>query len=122
MCETAGVNDRRKYIRAALQWDLLLTRKGELEAVQAITRNLSTAGFYCLSEESFGAGERLECRISIPHGIRPYSDPAACLHCDVRVVRVERLENESSFGIACRIEDYTVVHSSRAASVSASAA
>jgi hypothetical protein len=83
---------------------VLLFRNHQGEgAVETITRNLSSGGFYCLSSRPFAVGERLQCALQVPT-----TDPAqrTCrLECHVLVMRVESAV-DGQFGIACRTEDY----------------
>jgi hypothetical protein len=53
----------------------------------------------------FTVGEEIRCDILIPSHVasRLY------LHCRARVLRVESAGSESSYGIACRIEQYSVI-------------
>jgi len=107
--ESARV-ERRKRPRAGVHWPILLFRGQNDEdgdAVETITQNLSSHGFYCLSATRFTVGEWLRCRLQILPG-----DPgagASRLECRVQVVRVEENVMEGLWGIACRTEDYRFV-------------
>lgn len=105
----AGVNERRKRVRVALQWPVRLSKSGMGETLHTTTRNLSSAGFYCVASDSFLPGDRLDCTIIIPPEALGYSEDRLCLQCYAEVARVEFLGAEG-FGIACRIEDYAVLH------------
>ena len=97
--------ERRGRARVRVHWPILLfpNQVGE-DAVQTITQNLSSHGFYCLSRRPFTVGELLLCTLQIPtNGL---GAGESHLECQVRVVRVENNASEGQYGIACRMEDY----------------
>ena len=100
--------ERRKRARVRVRWRLVLSRdpSGE-EAVETLTEDLSSDGFYCFSKVPFAAGELLFCKIHIP--IADAGCGASHLECHARVVRVEKSSAEDNYGIACLTEDYDVV-------------
>lgn len=73
--------------------------------VRAETRDLSSEGFYCLSPQPCIAGETIECTIVLP----PSGDRKEhrWLSGRAAVLRVEPA-GEHLFGIACRLEDYSL--------------
>jgi hypothetical protein len=106
--EAAGSlpSERRKRTRIRLHWPVLIFRNQVPEAITSTTQNLSSGGFYCLTGVPLVHGEILICTLRIP-----FHDPNGKhldrnLECKVRVVRVDRLGTENSFGVACHIEDY----------------
>ena len=101
-------DERRDYHRVALQWPVAIRRSGEERAIPARTRDLSSGGVYCLSQESFRPGEQLELVLLFPQDVDPRRRLLR-LHCRVSVVRSEPVSPDLGYGVACRIEDYQVV-------------
>jgi hypothetical protein len=102
----AGLPARRKLVRIMVHWRILLFRAEAAEAIQAVTQNISSRGFYCICSSQMRYGESLICALEIPA-----HDPSApkrtlALECRAKVLRGERLQAEETFGIACVIEDY----------------
>jgi hypothetical protein len=102
------VAERRKRPRAALHWAILITRGAYCQPLETTTINVSSEGFYCLLSEAVTAGERVECTIRIPARSQDRSDVWLCLQCRAQVLRVEKYGVPGIFGVAFRIEDYTV--------------
>jgi hypothetical protein len=100
--------ERRRRPRAALNWPILITRGSSPHPMETTTINVSSEGFYCLLPEAVTAGERVECTIRIPAPNPDRSDAALRLQCRAQVLRVENYGVPGIFGVACRIEDYTV--------------
>jgi hypothetical protein len=98
-----AVNERRSDVRLPLRCVLRLYRTAADECVECETENLSVDGFYCLSDEPFAPGERLNSTLILP--VACSGDPLY-LNCCVQVLRVEVRQTAPSFGIACRIESY----------------
>jgi hypothetical protein len=99
--------ERRKRKRIALHWPVRLFRHQGTPSVESTTENLTSNGFYCVSQEPFHLGERLECIIAIPAGSFGYSNSPISLQCRVRVTRVE--DQTSGYGLGCYIEDYDLL-------------
>lgn len=100
--------ERRSSGRVSVHWPVFLypNKSGE-DAVQTITENLSSQGFYCLSRKPFSVGELLLCTLQIP--MNDFGAGASHLECQVRVVRVEKDAPADQYGIGCRIEDYRFI-------------
>jgi hypothetical protein len=98
--------ERRKRVRTRVHWRVLFFREGAAEAVESLTQNLSSSGFYCLSQAPFACGDLLICVLGVPTHDPPGSGRTLELECRVRVVRSEPLGEDGIVGIACRIEDY----------------
>jgi hypothetical protein len=98
--------ERRKRARNNLHWSVLLFHNHAAAAVESITRDLSSSGFYCVTETAFTPGERLICSLKIPTHDPNGKHLEQRLECRVRVVRIEALGTEGTFGLACQIEDY----------------
>ena len=107
------LEERRKRKRIALHWPVRLFREAVTSSITSTTENLTSNGFYCVSQEPFKTGERLECIIAIPAGSFGYSNSPVSLQCRVRVMRVE--DQREGFGLGCYIEDYDLLVNSRAA-------
>lgn len=101
--------ERRSRPRAALHWVVHVSRAGDQHPVASRTRNVSSQGFYCLVEEPFESGERVECTVVVPIPKSGRPDDALWLKCQARVLRVEAAA-DTAYGIAFHIEEYCVVH------------
>src|SRR5690348_16001233 len=93
--------ERRSRQRAALQWVVHVSRAGGKQLVASKTRNVSSQGFYCLVQEPFESGERLECTVVIPIPKSTKQDDVLWLRCQARVLRVEPVPANTAYGIAC---------------------
>ena len=98
--------ERRKRVRTKVHWAILLFQDESGEAVETITRDLSSGGFYCLSRVPFACGEVLICSLQIPTYEPNSNDGVLALECKAKVVRSEAGESDGLCGIACEIEDY----------------
>jgi PilZ domain-containing protein len=96
--------ERRKRERTMVHWPVRLFRNGGQDAVDTITRNLSSEGFYCFSSTAFVPGESIHCTLRLPS--HDTTGRTLALHCRVHILRVEAVNREDTFGIACRIDDY----------------
>lgn len=106
------LNERRKRVRTRLHWPVLLFRdRPGGHAIESVTRDLSSSGFFCLSRIPFLEGEKLICSIKIPTHDPHGKHLERTLECRVHVIRVVPQESGDSFGIACRIDDYHLSHS-----------
>jgi hypothetical protein len=99
-------SERRKRTRTSVHWAILLFPAQSSEAVETVTRDLSSSGFYCLSHIAFTCGEVLFCSLQVPT-YEPFNSAGTlALECRARVVRSEPGEGNGLCGIACQIEDY----------------
>ena len=105
--DSASLTERRKRVRTRLHWPVLMFRgyPGS-DVVESVTCDLSSSGFYCLSQLRLTEGEQLVCSIRIPTHDPHGKHLERTLECRVRVTRVVPQESADSFGVACRIEDY----------------
>jgi PilZ domain len=101
-------HELRKHSRVALKWPLQLCRQGESEEIATQTENLSSHGFYCLTDWPFNPGDLVECIIGLPEEQSGSRCAAPFLRCRARVLRVDPKWGQSRFGIACQIEDYAL--------------
>jgi hypothetical protein len=99
--------ERRKRARTEVHWPVRLVSSSAEGAVDTITWNLSSDGFYCLSKVPFAPGESIHCTLRLPR--YDATSRQLALHCQIHILRVEAI-NGDTFGIACRIEDYHFIH------------
>ncbi len=92
-------------MRLELHWSVRLRKPGSGMEAQAETSNISSEGFYCTLKQSLTPGQTVDCAIGIPAPASP--NRQHYVNCQCTVLRVERLSDES-FGIACRIDDYSL--------------
>lgn len=105
----AGI-ERRRSPRAPLHWTMYLMCIGARHPLRTETRDLSRDGFYCLLDHPIRPGERIQCEIVVPTHNSQDPDDIVYLRCRAQAVRVEKIEAGAEFGLACRIEDYCVIH------------
>jgi hypothetical protein len=105
------VHERRQRVRTRLHWPVLLFRAiPGSDAIESVTRDLSSSGFFCLIRVPLGEGEKLVCSIKIPTHDPHGKHLERTLECRVQVLRVVLQEAGDCFGVACRIEDYHLSH------------
>ncbi len=97
--------ERRRRARTQVHWPVLLLRDRGSAAIETITRNLSSSGFYCLSPAPLAPGESLLCTLKLPAYDPKGQEETLGLECRVLVIRAEAAQG-GLFGLACRIEDY----------------
>jgi c-di-GMP-binding flagellar brake protein YcgR len=105
----AGI-ERRRSPRATLHWTLYLMCSGAKHPLRTEARDISRDGFYCLLDQSIRPGERIQCEIVVPTHNSQDPDDVVYLRCRAQAVRVEQIRAGAEFGLACRIEDYCVIH------------
>jgi hypothetical protein len=98
--------ERRRRPRLRLRLPVYFFREGGQEPLPATTLNISSEGFYCLSNVAFKLGQVLGCLLVVPTHDPDARERKTGLDCRVRVVRVSNLEIDHLFGVACQIEDY----------------
>ena len=103
------VRERRRRARVQVHWPLCFIRPGVTEVVETVTHNLSSDGFYCLANTAFVPGEIRECTLGVPVHHPNSGDRVLPALCRVRVIRVEALGEDGSYGVGCRIEDYRFI-------------
>jgi PilZ domain len=107
--ELMGNGERRKSFRVPLQWTVYFASETGTFPRRSETKNLSRDGFYCFLEVPLTAGEHFDCDIVIPTHMRDGEDVMS-LRCRAQVIRVEKVGAGEQYGLACRIEDYRVIH------------
>lgn len=95
--------DRRGRDRLKLPYSVVLYRQGEAMPVQTTLQDISSEGFYCLSDQPFSPHEQLECDVAIPG-----ENDRLVLRCHAEVVRVVADGLNPGYGVACRLRDYSV--------------
>ena len=102
------VQDRRRRPRLRLSCFLRLFRLGGTP-VAARTEDISCQGFYFTSEHPFELNERLECELIVQGEETGYRlEIDVVLRGKAEVVRIVPKGPRQGFGVACRLEDYTV--------------
>jgi hypothetical protein len=99
--------DRRRRRRVDLHWTVYLWPDETAQPIRSETRNICSGGFYCIVEQPLMPGEWIECDIFVPSTDNPHEDLLVLRSC-VQVLRVEVNGTGSRYGLACRIEDYSV--------------
>jgi hypothetical protein len=108
--DRAGVTlpERRRSTRLQLHWTVYLKFTSFGQPVRTRTENINKHGFYCLLRHPINLGERIECDIVVP--THATHDECFRLRCQVQAVRVERIGTGAAFGLACVIQDYSVIN------------
>lgn len=101
--------ERRKRVRAPLHLPVFFFASEQRGAVESITQNLSSSGFYCFSPVSFLVNDLAFCYIKIPIYQPNRTERVWALKCRLRIVRIEPLGDEG-YGIGCEIEDYSFLN------------
>jgi hypothetical protein len=101
------IKERRSRTRVLLRCPLRLYRRGRAQPFEGETQDLSSAGFYCLVHEPLHTGDCLDCILTVPGENFSFDTGNVNLHCEVEVTRVDDLS--STFGVACRIDHYSVI-------------
>jgi hypothetical protein len=101
------IMDRRRRVRVLLRCPLQLHRAGSTHRFEGETKNLSSAGFYCLIHEVVDLGDHLECVLTVPGESFNQGKGDVNLLCDVEVIRIEY--QPAGLGVACRIDRYSLI-------------
>jgi hypothetical protein len=88
-----------------VHWPLAFFRPGTT-ALETVTHDLSSDGFYCQACATFVPGEIRDCTLHVPTHNPNGGERVLPVQCRVRIVRVEALTNDGVYGVGCRIEDY----------------
>ncbi len=96
--------ERRNRSRARVRLQVHFTGGGV--HFQCVTRDLSCEGFYCIADRPLTCGSSFACTIIVPVH-EPALGQWVHLECNVEVVRAEPAD--AGFGIACRIQRYSVI-------------
>ena len=106
--EAAFRPERRRRARTKVHWTLLLRCDRGVDAVESVTQNLSSSGFYFLSPKPLVPGESLVCALKVPAYDPEGEERTVALECRVQVIRAEAAL-DGLFGMACQIEDYHLI-------------
>jgi hypothetical protein len=100
--------DRRRQRRLPLRWTAYLYRAAATTPIEAMTRNVSSDGFYCVVEEPFAIGEVVHSALLIPAFDPEQPDRMMTIESECSVVRVECMGN-GSYGVAFHMRTLEVV-------------
>jgi hypothetical protein len=103
-----GNKERRTRARHAVSWMIYLKRSHGDHPAESRTNNFTCRGFYCYTREAFVPGESIRCTIVVPTFDSDLPHNVVSLECQATVLRVDALDPHT-YGIGCRIDDYTVV-------------
>jgi PilZ domain len=101
--------ERRTRFRTSVHCPVLVFQNGSREAIESLTENLSSNGFYFHSNIPLTPGESLICAIKFPSHNPTGDQRPRILECRVQIKRVETANGNGSFGIACQIQDYRLI-------------
>jgi len=107
-----GARERRRRARVQVHWPLFFLLPDVTRSIETVTENLSSDGFYCVANRAFVPGEVLSCVLSVPTHNPNGGEQIRAVRCWIRVIRVESLTEDGSYGVGCRIEDYRFVTNS----------
>jgi hypothetical protein len=102
--------ERRRSPRVKLHWTLYLMLNGTTHPLRTETRDISSDGFYCVLDQPIRPGERIKCDLVVPTHNSQDPDEVVYLRCSAEALRVEKIGSGAEFGLACRIEDFCVIH------------
>ena len=102
------VGNQRSTPRLPLTYTLSFSRPGEAWRVVTKTENVNCKGFYCVSERRFSLFERLDCEMVIPWVSSQFGRGDLILLAVVEVLRITPRGMGRGFGMACRLENYTI--------------
>jgi len=104
--------DRRRRARLALRWTARLLTSDH-RWVEASIHNMSSDGFYCLSETEFAADTTTLCVIVGPAHVPAKSYNFISIECRIKVVYSIPAGPDGVFGVGCRIQEYQFFNGSR---------
>lgn len=108
MTSDPRVIDRRRQRRLPLRWTAYLYRAGVSEPIEAMTRNVSSDGFYCVVEEPFAIGETVRSALLVPAFDPDAPDRVMTIESECSVVRVECI-GTGAYGVAFHMRTLHVV-------------
>lgn len=101
--------DRRGRRRLKLPYSIVLHRLGDLTGIQTTAEDISSDGFYCISDQPFSPNEQLDCEVLIPpQDSSGATEKNLVLHCRAEVVRVVADGLKPGYGLACHLKDFTI--------------
>jgi hypothetical protein len=81
-----------------------------MDSIQAVTRDVSSRGFYCWSPLWLAPGSEIVAILSVPAHSRERPECVLSIKCQVTIVRTEPSNQEGFYGLGCEISDYTLSH------------
>jgi hypothetical protein len=109
MIATDHALERRHRPRLRLAYTVRLTRLSGGAWIETTTEDISCEGFFCVTDAALSPREILACELVLaPESERAALQETIILRCRAEVVRVERRNDKSCFGVACRLSDYTI--------------
>ena len=100
--------ERRRFERLPLRLPVQVRVSNSAQATHSFTENISGEGVYFTSVRRLSAGQQLEVVVMLPIDDSLRNGPIVRLVCKSAVVRVDSAGQGQAFGIACRIESYSV--------------
>jgi hypothetical protein len=104
----AECEDRRKRSRMQVHWPLHFLSGNSTDIEKAVTRDLSSNGFYYIAKMPFVPGEVKMCILGVPTSYPRGDERMLWVECTIRIIRVQVCDG-GSFGIGCRIVNYRFV-------------
>lgn len=102
--------ERRRRTRLQVHWPVCFRGDSLAAEVRTTTSNLSSDGFYCISQIPLAPGAVLTCELNIPAYGPDFPHQELSLECLVRIVRIDSPNDDGHFGIACQITDFHLAH------------
>jgi hypothetical protein len=106
--QTAYPEERRKRVRTSVHWRVTLFRASPRSIIETATKDLSSDGFYCITNSTMTVGESVIVLLQAPAHDPRGADQTYLFRCKGRVVRVEPDGVDGCFGVACHIDDYVL--------------
>ncbi len=104
------MQERRRRRRFPLNCTVEFARDGQ--TFTSGTLDISSQGFYCVVDQAVRPGDELRCLVNLMESHTGLALPGVTLNCDVVVLRSD--ERDDGLGIACWIQNYTVVRKASA--------
>jgi hypothetical protein len=103
--------ERRSRTRANLHITVFLFPIGASVVIRTQTENIASDAFFCYCDYPFSPGERIKFLLLLPD-VRTDSKTGIYLRGNAEIVRVSVGAIPSNFGVACRIDSYSVLPNS----------
>lgn len=113
---TMSATERRLSRRLNLRWRLRLSSPS-IGMVETKTENLSSRGFYCYLESPLVPGDVVTCTITMPNYMGS-TNLTYSLVCQAEVIRIEAVGPVHGFGVAWKINDFSLERRQNAFSAS----
>ena len=93
-----------KRISAKVPVTIKKDNNGSVQELEGQTRDVSERGVFMYLSNRVAEGSELELVFPMPQGDSPAED--SWVRCKARVLRVEKIESGSRFGVAAVLESY----------------